>query len=80
MEIVTIVGMRDVKFTDKNDKVIDGMSFYFTMEVDGVVGVQTGKMFLSRERVNRLDRVPQVGEKVAVSYDRYGKPTEFRPV
>lgn len=80
MEILTIVGKREVNFQDDAGKKIDGVSFYFTMEADGVIGVMAGKLFLSRDRVNRLERVPAVGEKVAVSYDRYGKPTEFRPI
>lgn len=80
MEILTIVGKREVNFKDDQGKVIDGISFYFTMEADGVTGVMTGKLFLSRERCNRLDKLPGIGEKVAVVYDRYGKPTEFRPI
>lgn len=80
MEILTIVGKREVNFKDDQGKVIDGISFYFTMEADGVIGVMTGKLFLSRERCSRLDKLPGIGEKVAVVYDRYGKPTEFRPI
>lgn len=81
MEIMTIVGKRDVSFTDqKTGSLVEGVSFYFTMEADGVDGLMAGKLYLTLDRIKRLERIPKVGEKVAVSYDRYGKPSEFKPL
>lgn len=80
MEIIEIVGIRHVNFTDEKGKNISGVSIYFFMEADGVIGKMTGKMFLNSDRVNRLDKMPEVGQRVAVDYDRYGKPARFSPV
>lgn len=80
MEIIEIVGTRLVNFTDDNGKTIQGTSFYFLMDGENVTGKIAGKLFVSSDRLRKMEVTPMVGQKVAVSYDRYGKPTEFRVI
>lgn len=79
MKRITIVGTKDVNFTDQQTgRVIEGRSFYFTEEDARTEGVQTGKLFLSSERLYQLGgSVPQLGETVKVCYDQYGRVDEF---
>lgn len=79
MEVMTIVGKRSVSFTTEDNKVINGTTFYFTMVSDNVEGEMASKMFVGAERLRNLKYIPAVGEKVVVSYDRFGKVSEFRP-
>lgn len=80
MEVVEVVGLRDVNFTDDNGRYVDGTSVFYLMTADGVEGKMAGKLFVSRERRKQFSFFPAVGDTVAVSYDRHGKPTEFRLV
>lgn len=77
MEKIDIVGLRDVNFTDDNGRTVDGTSVFYLVSADGVEGKMAGKLFVSRERRKQLSFFPSVGDTVAVSYDRYGKPTDF---
>ena len=80
MEIIEVVGLRDVNFTDDNGRTVDGTSVFYLMQSDGVVGKMAGKVFVGRERRKQLVFFPEVGDTCAVSYDRYGKVTEFKLV
>lgn len=79
MEIMTVVGIRRIDFTDDSGKRINGYSIYYTMEADGVVGLTAGKLYLPAEKAANMV-IPQPGEKVEVMYDRYGKPVKFTVV
>lgn len=79
MEIINVVGLRHVDFTDDKGKHICGFSVYYTMKSDGVEGLMTGKMFMSDEKVDRVP-LPPVGTTCEVTYDRYGRPNKFTPV
>lgn len=79
MEIMTVVGIRRIDFTDESGKRINGYSIYYTMEADGVVGLTAGKLYLPVEKAANMV-IPQPGEKVEVMYDRYGKPVKFTVV
>lgn len=76
-EKITIVGYRDVNFTDDSGKVIEGRSYYYTSGADGVVGVIAGKLFVSAFTLRDLKYKPAVGDEVMVFYNRYGKPSGF---
>lgn len=78
MEIIEVVGWRRVNFTDDKGKTIDGYSIYFTMESSNVEGKMAGKMFISIDRYQKLNYFPKPGDVVAVQYDRYGKPADFK--
>lgn len=78
MEIIEVVGLRNVDFTDSKNRHVAGTSIYFVIEDEGVVGKMTGKLFISRDRKVNTSYFPAVGDVVAVSYDRYGKPVDFK--
>lgn len=77
MERIEVVGMRNVDFTDNKGRHVDGTSIYYLIEDTGVTGKMTGKLFISRDRKINTNYFPAVGDVVAVSYDRYGKPVDF---
>lgn len=80
MEVIEVVGLREVNFTDDNGRTVDGTSIYFLIFADGVNGKMTGKLFVSRDRKKQMSYFPAVGDEVAVNYDRFGKPADFKPV
>ena len=79
MDVVNIIGMKNVNFEDISGRWVDGSSFCFTMPMEGygAVGVMAGMMCLTYEKSGRLNYVPRVGDTVKVYYNRYGKPEEF---
>lgn len=76
-EKVTIVGYRDVSFTDDSGKSINGRSYYFNMVADGVQGLISGKLFVSADALSRMSFKPIPGDDVIVYYNRHGKPAGF---
>ena len=80
MEIIEVVGLREVNFTDDNGRTVSGTSIYFLMASDGVDGKMSGKLFVSNERKKQMSYFPLIGDEVAVNYDRFGKPADFKPV
>ena len=82
MKRITVVGTREVSFTDQQTgRVIEGRSYYYTEEDVKTQGVQTGKLFLSLDRLAQLGgSVPKLGDTVRVCYDQYGRVDEFFPV
>lgn len=80
MEVIEVVGIRDVNFTDKSNRTISGISIYYLCEDDNVDGRMCGKLFVSKERAQNLAFIPEVGDTVEVSYDRFGKPASFKKI
>ena len=80
MDKMLIVGLRSVSFEDDNGRMVEGTSFYYLMDADGVTGQMAGKFFLSLKKCDGMDYVPTVGDEVWVFYDRYGKPNRFEKV
>lgn len=66
-----IVGIRNVNFQGNNG-MISGKSLYYTEESYGCEGLQTGKVFLSDNLVERIG-CPDVGDYVEFQYNKYGK-------
>lgn len=79
-EKVSIVGYRDVSFTDDSGKQVNGRSYYYIATADGVVGVTAGKMFVSANSLKDMKYKPAVGDEVYVFYNRYGKPYRFQKI
>ena len=78
MEIMTIVGCRRVHFTDDSGRPVDGVSYYFEQETNGVEGVMAGKLFVSEKVLESMTYVPSPGEDVEVFYNKFGKVSDFR--
>lgn len=80
MDIVTIVGIREMDFVSKDGSRVNGTQFFYEMESPGVEGFQTGKLFISAQARSTFGFLPRVGESVKVEYNRYGKPAAFEPL
>lgn len=73
MEIYEVVGFRRVHFTDtKQNKEIDGYTLFLQREPedDQIVGLECAKQFIASEYVAYT---PQVGDRIQLIYNRYGK-------
>ena len=79
-ERITIVGYRDVSFTDDSGRQVDGRSYYYTGVSDNVIGQIAGKLFVSTQLLSTLAYKPLPGDNVIVYYNRYGKVGQFEPV
>lgn len=73
MEIYEVVGFRRVNFTDeKTKKVVDGYTLFLQRDPeDGKThGVECSKQFISAQSVFYQ---PQLGDRIRLLYNRYGK-------
>lgn len=73
MEIYDVVGFRRVEFTDKKTKNnVDGYTLFLqrTPQDDKVFGLECCKQFISCQYVSY---VPQLGDRIRLLYNRYGK-------
>lgn len=80
MDKMKIVGMRGVSFKDDSGRLVDGTSFFYLMDADGVAGQMAGKFFVSNQKRAGMDYVPSVGDEVWTYYNRYGKPNRFEKI
>ena len=71
MEIYDVVGFRKVDITDEKGH-IEGYSVYvtFSPSSDDFVGLMTDKVFIRSKYVSYL---PQLGDRIRLIYNRYGK-------
>lgn len=69
-----VIGLRKVNFKANDGQMIQGLSIYvtFPIERDGT-GDAADKLFLSASKVEALQQIPQVGDDINVTYNRYGK-------
>lgn len=72
----TIVGIRSMKFTDNQNRAVEGSSIFLTYEDKNIRGLGTDKVFLNSDRIKSLERDPEVGDTIFISYNRYGKVDE----
>ena len=72
----TIVGIRRMKFTDNNNRPVEGTSIFLTYDDKNIEGQGTDKVFLNKDRIKSLERDPEVGDQIFISYNRYGKVDE----
>lgn len=77
MEIVQIVGYREVDFTDERGKQIVGRSYYYINGQDGVIGKGIGKLWIPRERIDSFEFLPMPGDVVKVSCGFGGRVNGF---
>lgn len=78
-EKITIVGYRDVNFTDDSGREVSGRSYYYNAVSDGVEGLISGKLFVSSKLLADLQYRPLPGDDVIVYYNRFGKVGQFEP-
>lgn len=80
MEVMTIVGYRDMSFKGNDGSDVTGRQFFFTMKDPQVQGEMAGKFFLSAAALSHIGYIPGVGDEVEVYYNRYGKVSQIRNV
>ena len=69
-----ILGIEDVKFTTKDGIDISGKSIYYGAPIEkNGKGYKCDRFFLSENKMNRLNFVPDIGDTVQLMYNRYGK-------
>lgn len=72
----TVIGVRPVSFKDKvnPDKVVEGVSIYYTYPLTHGDGCGADKAFLSSYMLDKMGgEVPAVGAKIEFVYNKYGK-------
>lgn len=72
----TIVGLRKMSFTDNQNRKIEGTNVFLTYQDKNIQGLGTDKVFLNVDRIRSLERDPEVGDTIFISYNRYGKVDE----
>lgn len=77
MDVITIVGKKNVEFKGEKGETVRGVSLFYLMDAPNVEGKETGKYFMSDAKVKSLSYMPRVGDAVRVYYNRFGKPEDF---
>lgn len=78
MEVMTIVGWRDMSFKGNDGQPVQGRQFFFLMDDSQVTGQMAGKFFLSAQALTTVGYIPGVGDVVEVYYNRFGKVSQIR--
>ena len=76
-----IVGIVHSSFTPKDSTtLVEGTTFYITdpLSPKRGVGLVTDRFFMSKDKVQTLSFVPDVGMEVELLYNRYGKVGSLR--
>lgn len=76
--MIKVIGIRRLDYKNKEGRAIKGYSFYFSEDVDKVIGVTSFNSFLSDDTIEPLLKVvgsveKLLGMEVDLSYNRYGK-------
>ncbi len=67
-----IIGIRPTAFKgDSGD--VTGKNFYLTYPLEKGEGLGSERIFVTDAKLNKWTYQPKVGDKVNVSYNRYGK-------
>lgn len=72
MPYCTFVGYRYVDYISKSGKPVKGYSIYLTEERQHIVGEAAFDCWISVESFENYFSSLSIGEKISLSYDRYG--------
>lgn len=68
-----IIGIRPVDFTSKEGNHITGYTIFIAGEDDHTRGRYTDKFFMSAQKWDNLPYIFDVGDRINLLYNRYGK-------
>ena len=68
-----IIGIRPTAFKGGSGDSVTGKNFYLTYPLEKGGGLGSERIFITDAKLNKWDYKPKVGDKVTVSYNRYGK-------
>lgn len=82
-KVFNIVGITPTTydFSDKQTGApvhVEGMTFHMSRKADKGTGVEVHKEFLSAAKVEKLDYLPGLNDRVELLYNQYGKVRDFR--
>jgi len=69
-----VVGYRAINFRGSDGNMVDGVTIYCTYPLDKGEGIGTERFFFSRQKLDKSDYRPSVGDDIDVTFNRYGKP------
>ena len=78
MEIIFIVGYKDMAFTGQDGNEVRGRKYFYVCDENGVTGQASGSFFLTESALSHVGYVPNVEDQVEVYYNRYGKVSQLR--
>ena len=69
-----VIGLRQVDFKAQDGNKVQGLSVYVTFPIEeNGTGEACDKLFLSASKVVMMEKIPQVGDEINVTYNRWGK-------
>lgn len=80
--VCEVVGVRRTDFQPKDGDPISGFSVYVTHGEDQVDGLVAERFFFSDRKIRNDCQgwIPRPGDKFSMTFNRYGKPDEIKPV
>lgn len=66
-----IVGIRNVDFKDKQDRLVQGLKLFLSYKDQHIVGIGTESIFVSQDKIG--DKKFKLGDKIRIYYNKYGK-------
>lgn len=70
---MTIIGVREVNFTNNEGNLITGFRAWYTETDAHVEGYKADSLFISFAVSNRCNYTPHVGDEIEVYYDKNGR-------
>lgn len=68
-----IIGIRPSSFIGEDKTEISGKNIYLTYPLEKGEGLGSERIFVTDAKLNKWEYKPKVGDKVTVSYNRYGR-------
>ena len=76
-----VIGIRNVSFDAQDGKHISGVSLFCSYPITkNGFGVGVDKIFLSDAKLGYCGYMPELGDEINVTYNRFGKVDSVSPV
>lgn len=68
-----VIGIRPCSFNGSDGSTVSGVNLYLTEQLSQGEGYSAERVFVTQAKLNEWTYSPAVGDKVELSYNRYGK-------
>jgi hypothetical protein len=76
-----VIGIKVSNFKTADGTTVEGFNIYMTYPLsgEGVAGEGCERIYITKSKIEKCDYMPQVGDDVEVSYNRFGKVSMLLP-
>lgn len=77
-----VIGMKESNFVTKEGTQIEGFNIYLTYALtgDNAKGCGCNRVYITRAKLENGGYMPELGDEVTLTYNRFGKVAAILPV